>query len=48
MKVERDPDRLYQLTEGWKERKKAGVEPEEDRTCLTMPRRAIPSWRQGT
>lgn len=46
--VERDPTRLLKLTAVWEERKKAGVGSGiAAGTVLAMPRRAIPSWRQG-
>ncbi|XP_025908627.1 coiled-coil domain-containing protein 112 isoform X2 [Nothoprocta perdicaria] len=42
----RDPSRLYRPTKGWEERTKdigpAGSEP-----LMHIPRRAVPSWRQG-
>ncbi|XP_070542231.1 coiled-coil domain-containing protein 112-like isoform X2 [Ptychodera flava] len=44
VQVARDPSRLYQLTEGWKERQKdtssGGAVP-----VMKMPHRAVPSWR---
>ena len=47
VKATRDPSRLLQLTSGWKERKKAGLEPEPAAGAgLHMPRRAVPAWRQ--
>lgn len=47
--AERDPTRLLKLTAGWEERKKAGVGSgiAAGAAVLAMPRRAIPSWRQG-
>ncbi|XP_030832905.1 coiled-coil domain-containing protein 112 [Strongylocentrotus purpuratus] len=46
VQAKRDPTRLYQLTAGWKERKKdtasAGNGP-----VLHIPHRAVPSWRGG-
>ena len=45
--VERDPTRLLKLTAGWEERKKAGVGSGMAGAVLAMPKRAVPSWRQG-
>lgn len=45
--VERDPARLLKLTAGWEERKKAGVGSGMSGAVVAMPRRAVPSWRQG-
>lgn len=47
MKVYRDPARLLKLTAGWEERKKAGPDSGLGETALKLPRRAVPSWRQG-
>lgn len=44
--VERDPNRLLQPTELWKERKKCSG-PSGSGRLLHMPRRAVPTWRQG-
>lgn len=45
--VSRDPSRLYKLTAGWEQRKKEGPETSGKGLALCMPRRAVPSWRQG-
>lgn len=45
--AERDPTRLLKLTAGWEERKKAGTGSGMAGAVLAMPRRAVPSWRQG-
>ena len=47
VKVARDPDRLFRLTAGWEERRKAGMGGSGAGPSLTMPRRAVPAWRQG-
>lgn len=47
MNVSRDPSRLYKETAGWAEHKKAGCGSGMGGVTLVMPRRAIPSWRQG-
>eukprot|EP00795_Rhopilema_esculentum_P005900 gene5900-11235_t len=46
VKVERDPSRLYQMTEGWKERQRSARE-ENAQPQQQFQRRAVPSWRQG-
>ncbi|XP_038073575.1 coiled-coil domain-containing protein 112-like [Patiria miniata] len=46
VQVERDPSRLYRLTEGWKERKKDTTSASNG-PVLHMPHRAVPSWRAG-
>ena len=47
MNVSRDPSRLLRLTAGWEERKKAGGGSGIGGVSLNLPRRAVPSWRQG-
>lgn len=50
VKVERDPSRLYKLTKGWEERKKATMEQGGggggETGPSSLPRRAVPLWRQ--
>ncbi|KAL5004978.1 hypothetical protein ScPMuIL_018434 [Solemya velum] len=46
VEVDRDPNRLYQPTAGWKARLKE-VGPTGAGPMLHMPHRAVPSWRQG-
>jgi len=46
VQVERDPSRLYQLTEGWKARNRS-VRSEKSQPQLQFQRRAVPNWRQG-
>ncbi len=41
----RDPSRLHKLTAGLEERKKADLEVKTG-PCLSLPKRAVPSWRQ--
>ena len=51
--MERDPDRLFRLTTGWEERKKASEEEGCQRVASIgissreLPKRAVPAWRQG-
>ncbi|CAE1327722.1 unnamed protein product [Acanthosepion pharaonis] len=45
--VQRDPNRLYQPTAGWKERLKDNTTNNAGGPLLHMPHRAIPSWRVG-
>lgn len=47
VKVEHDPNRLFRLTAGWEERKKAGMGSGMGGSVLSLPKRAVPSWRQG-
>ena len=50
MKVSHDPSRLFKLTAGWEERKKAGPGSGMAGAALNtlnMPKRAVPTWRQG-
>ena len=49
VKAQRDPSRLYKLTKGWEERKKATLEPGEGGAAVgaSLPKRAVPTWRQG-
>ncbi|XP_014664093.1 PREDICTED: coiled-coil domain-containing protein 112-like [Priapulus caudatus] len=44
--IEKDPTRLYQPTKGWVERTKR-VGPSGDAKPMSLPHRAIPSWRHG-
>ncbi|XP_032012519.1 coiled-coil domain-containing protein 112 isoform X2 [Hylobates moloch] len=44
--VSRDPSRLYKPTKGWEERTKK-IGPTGSGPLLHIPRRAIPTWRQG-
>lgn len=46
VKVDRDPSRLYKLTKGWEERKKARHDSAGGGAHMDLPRRAVPSWRQ--
>ncbi|XP_072166981.1 coiled-coil domain-containing protein 112-like [Diadema setosum] len=46
VQAKRDPTRLYQLTAGWKERKK-DTSTGSNGPVLHIPHRAIPSWRAG-
>ena len=48
----RDPERLFRPTAGWEERKKAREEGHQQGASIgvssrELPRRAVPSWRQG-
>ncbi|XP_065192753.1 coiled-coil domain-containing protein 112-like [Sycon ciliatum] len=48
--VERDPSRLTKMTAGWEERRRQTVEQRNRDTTgplLSMPHRAVPTWRQG-
>ena len=47
VKVSRDPSRLFKLTAGLEERKKAGPGSGMTGAAPSMPKRAVPSWRQG-
>ncbi|XP_019410745.1 PREDICTED: coiled-coil domain-containing protein 112 [Crocodylus porosus] len=44
--VTRDPSRLYKPTKGWEEHTKE-IGPTGAKPLLHIPRRAIPTWRQG-
>jgi hypothetical protein len=44
--VERDPSRLYKLTEGWENRKK-DKSSSQTGPSVGIPKRAVPSWRSG-
>ncbi|XP_062516857.1 coiled-coil domain-containing protein 112-like [Corticium candelabrum] len=44
--VERDPSRLYKLTEGWENRKKDNT-TSHGGAVVSLPKRAVPSWRVG-
>ncbi|KFO19216.1 Coiled-coil domain-containing protein 112 [Fukomys damarensis] len=44
--VSRDPSRLYKPTKGWEERTKS-IGPTGSGPLLHIPRRTIPTWRQG-
>ncbi|XP_063820223.1 coiled-coil domain-containing protein 112 isoform X2 [Pseudophryne corroboree] len=44
--VERDPSRLCKLTKGWEERCK-NIGPTGSGPALSIPHRAVPTWRQG-
>ncbi|XP_002732619.3 coiled-coil domain-containing protein 112-like, partial [Saccoglossus kowalevskii] len=46
VQVQRDPSRLYKLTEGWKERQKDS-ESSHSGQMLHIPHRSVPSWRSG-
>ncbi|KAJ8029575.1 hypothetical protein HOLleu_29005 [Holothuria leucospilota] len=46
VKIKRDPNRLYKLTKGLEERKKAEKSPANG-PSLYIPHRAVPSWRAG-
>nr|XP_054756513.1 coiled-coil domain-containing protein 112-like [Lytechinus pictus] len=46
VQAKRDPTRLYQLTAGWKERKK-DTTATGNGPVLHIPHRAVPSWRGG-
>jgi len=45
VRVDRDPERLYRLTAGWEERRKAA----HDNVIIpqAIPKRGVPNWRQG-
>ena len=46
--VTRDPSRLFKLTAGWEERRKADTEDQKIGVgWRALPRRAVPAWRQG-
>jgi len=45
--VHRDPSRLYKLTAALEERRKAASESGNRGIAVSIPKRAIPSWRQG-
>ena len=45
--VPRDPSRLFKPTAALEERRKAGPGSGNGEIVLSMPRRAVPSWRQG-
>ena len=47
VKVSHDPSRLFKLTAGLEERKKAGPGSGMAGAAPSMPKRAVPSWRQG-
>ncbi|XP_038625912.1 coiled-coil domain-containing protein 112 [Tachyglossus aculeatus] len=44
--VSRDPSRLHRLTKGWEEKVKE-KRPVNEGPLMTIPHRAVPTWRQG-